>query len=151
MSADLSESQVRTIQERLQSKPSAELRSILQSRDEQEWSPEAFEAIRRILAERAHTGEEPTPEPEPVAPRSTLRACCGALQPLSRCLSCSRRDSWARHNHQDRRCDSRVTDRSSGDRRGRYPLHCRRPFHCSSYLDAIFLRWGRCFCARSNP
>src|SRR5229473_1098497 len=67
MNTNLSESQVRTIQERLQSKSSAELRSILEQRNEQEWSPEAFEAIRRILAERAKTGEEPAVEPQPVA------------------------------------------------------------------------------------
>jgi VIT1/CCC1 family predicted Fe2+/Mn2+ transporter len=67
MNTNLSESQVRTIQERLQSKPSIELRNVLEERNEQEWSPEAFEAIRRILAERAKTGEEPAVKAQPVA------------------------------------------------------------------------------------
>ena len=47
----------------------------MEARDEQEWSLEAFEAIRRILADRALTGDEPAGEPQAVAqPARSARA-----------------------------------------------------------------------------
>lgn len=68
MPSKSSETLVRTIRERMQSKPSLELNQILEERDEREWSPEAFEAIRQILDERSRTGFEPAPEPPPPEP-----------------------------------------------------------------------------------
>ena len=74
MPSKLSESLVRTIRERMQSKPSLELNQILEGRDEREWSPEAFEAIRQVLDERSRTGIEPAAEPPPPEPSEPPQA-----------------------------------------------------------------------------
>ena len=44
------------VREALETKTTAELRQAYESRDNSSWSPEAFEAMRQILAERGAAG-----------------------------------------------------------------------------------------------
>jgi hypothetical protein len=62
---------IRTIKGHFARKTSTQLREILQSKDQERWSPEAFTAAREILAERAYgiadeplVGEEDPPIPK---------------------------------------------------------------------------------------
>ena len=60
MPTELSESIISTIIEKMNATSSVELQAIYDEKNYDLWSPEAFEAIRRILDERAQSGYEPT-------------------------------------------------------------------------------------------
>lgn len=62
MATELSEALISTIIKKMESRSSVELQAIYNEQNDKEWSSEAFEAIRRILAERVQTGFEPPPE-----------------------------------------------------------------------------------------
>ena len=62
MATELSEALISTIIKKMHSRSSVELQAIYNEHNYEEWSSETFEAIRRILAERAQTGFEPQQE-----------------------------------------------------------------------------------------
>jgi uncharacterized RDD family membrane protein YckC len=64
MATELSEALISTIIKKMHSRSSVELQAIYSEQNDEEWSPEAFEAIRRILAERVQTGFEPPVPPQ---------------------------------------------------------------------------------------
>ena len=63
---------VRIIRERMQSQTTEQLLDVWVINDRATWSPETFEAVRSILAERGKTDLPPQNDPPPVAQRRTL-------------------------------------------------------------------------------
>ena len=63
---------VRIIRERMQSQTTEQLLDVWVINDRATWSPETFEAVRSILAERGKTDLPPQNDPPPVAERRTL-------------------------------------------------------------------------------
>ena len=64
---------ITTIRKTLEDKPTEELRRLYEARDQTAWSPEAFEAMRQILARRGETVPLPSQGPLPATsaqPRS---------------------------------------------------------------------------------
>lgn len=64
---------VRIIRERMQSQTTEQLLELWVINDRATWSPETFEAVHSILAERGKTEVPPQNDPPPVAERRTLR------------------------------------------------------------------------------
>ena len=63
---------VRIIRERMQSQTTEQLLDVWVINDRATWSPETFEAVRSILADRGKTNLPPQNDPPPVAQRRTL-------------------------------------------------------------------------------
>jgi PAS domain-containing protein len=84
----MDEELIARVRETLEAKSTAELRQAHEARDESVWSPEAFEAMRQILAERDEAGFGPASRPPTDRPRTrgertsvsdALRALVGLL------------------------------------------------------------------------
>lgn len=84
MATELSEALISTIIKKMESRSSVELQAIYNEQNDEEWSPEAFEAIRRILAERVHTGFEPPQEHNPSDVQSSLATASVRAYPALR-------------------------------------------------------------------
>jgi hypothetical protein len=63
---------VRIIRERMQSQTTEQLLDLWVINDRATWSPEAFEAVRTLLADRGRTDLPPQNDPPPVGRRRTL-------------------------------------------------------------------------------
>jgi hypothetical protein len=61
------------VRQTLEAKPTADLRQAYEGRDQSAWSPEAFEAMRQILAERGEPGFGPAPRSPTARPSAAGR------------------------------------------------------------------------------
>lgn len=69
----MDEKQIESIMARMEAKGTGELKEILRKNDTSEWIPEAFEAVRRVLAARKESAPAGGNEPVPADDAEVLR------------------------------------------------------------------------------
>jgi hypothetical protein len=77
MESPLNEHWLPKIRANFEKKPVEELAAIYAKHDEMEWSPEAFQVIRDLFAERHLALPQIQPKPEPKAPKPRVVCICG--------------------------------------------------------------------------